>query len=77
MHFLWDSWLRGNRPDPPSEEEVERYEVGLLIMREKVRKLEEKDAEMRAEEQRIMRETGRKCGDLDHVTQSQTYASDV
>lgn len=51
VHPAWRAWLSGQRPDPPSAEEIERRERELDALRGRVAQLTLEDEKLRAVEQ--------------------------
>eukprot|EP01108_Squamamoeba_japonica_P010296 TRINITY_DN9971_c0_g1_i2.p1 TRINITY_DN9971_c0_g1~~TRINITY_DN9971_c0_g1_i2.p1 ORF type:complete len:163 (-),score=7.74 TRINITY_DN9971_c0_g1_i2:49-537(-) len=52
IHPLWSSWLRKQRPDIPSDAEVDAFDAQQARLRENVAAIELKDRKARLKEQR-------------------------
>ena len=51
MPIEWESWIRGKRDDPPTHEELLAQQKRMQIVKERAKKVEEKDREDQIEQQ--------------------------
>jgi NADH:ubiquinone oxidoreductase subunit len=50
IHLLWNQWLSGNREQPPTEKEIETFDLAKRAQRERIEEFEREDRKLRRQE---------------------------